>query len=267
MINAKKLEKKWYKYKTKGLLLVSSILGILGLLIYGGYYVLYKMEFNLKPMPSESPKITPAPKVINESNNTFSQKEEGEIVEVKSKESQLLLKPTIPVVDLENEKLKDREAKKQVLIKRKNIAKRKEARKKRLVKAKPSSYLTSDELAVIQGKNIHTKRVAKKINFNKSTNNYMEIMKVKFAKNKNPREALLIAKAYYRAGDYENSEKWSLKANSLDRKLDDSWLLFAKSQDKLGKRKEALEVLLAYYNRSKSVKIKNLIDKMRQKSI
>jgi len=261
MINAKKLEKKWYKYKTKGLLLVSSILAILGILIYGGYYVLYKMEFNFKTMPIESSKITPAPKVINESNNTFSQKEEGEIEKVDNKESQLLLKPTIPVIDLENEKLKDKEAKKQALIRKKG------ARRKRLVKAKPSNYLTAQELAVMSGKNLYVKKVSKKINFNKSSSNYMEIMKSKFSKNKNPREALLIAKAYYRIGDYKNSEAWSLKANSLDKKLDDSWLLFAKSKDKLGKHEEAIKVLLAYYNKNKSVKIKNLIDKMRLKSI
>ena len=39
MINTKELEKRWYKYKTKGMLLVASILTLLSLLIYGGYYL------------------------------------------------------------------------------------------------------------------------------------------------------------------------------------------------------------------------------------
>jgi tetratricopeptide (TPR) repeat protein len=92
-------------------------------------------------------------------------------------------------------------------------------------------------------------------------------MKNKFEQNKNPREALLIAKAYYSAGNYKNAEEWALKANNLDKKLDESWLIFAKSQEKLGKRKEALKILVAYYRTSKSIKVKALIDKFKTKSI
>jgi len=47
MINTKELEKRWYKYKTKGMLLVASILTLLSLLIYGGYYILYKLDINI----------------------------------------------------------------------------------------------------------------------------------------------------------------------------------------------------------------------------
>ncbi len=91
-------------------------------------------------------------------------------------------------------------------------------------------------------------------------------MKDKFQKNKNPREALLIAKAYYRAGNYKESEKWALKANGLNRNLEESWLLFAKSKNALGQKDEALKILITYYNKTRSPKVRLLIEKISSKS-
>lgn len=262
MINTKKLEKRWYKYKAKGVLLVTSILTLVALLIYGGYYILYKLDINIDIGKKEQPKAVMGIQKIKEKNSSII----PNIIEEK-KDDSLLLSPTIPIIDLEQEKLKDSRNKKRAI--KYNIAKKYHTphHQKKLVKAKSSTYLTPSELSVVNGDSIISRRETKKIKFQQSSNNYMTIMKQKFEQNKNPREAILIAKAYYNAGNYKQSEAWSLKANNLNSNLDESWLIFAKSKDKMGKRREALKILVAYYNKSKSSKVKALINKMRAKSI
>jgi len=261
MINTKELEKRWYKYKTKGVLLVVSILTLLSLLIYGGYYILYKLNIDIDK--KEQPKAVMGIQKIKEKNsstvfNTVEEKKDN-------KDNSVLLSPTIPIIDLEKEKQKDNRVKKRAI--KYNIAQKryKPHHKRKLVKAKV--YLTPSELSVLNGDNISTHRKKKKIKFQQSSNNYMSIMKQKFSQNKNPRDALLVAKAYYSAGNYKKAEEWALKANSLNSNLDESWLIFAKSKDKMGKRREALKILIAYYNKSKSSKVKALINKMKSKSI
>jgi len=258
MINTRELEKRWYKYKTKGVLLVTSILTLLSLLIYGGYYILYKLNINININKKEHPKAVMGIQKIREKNSSSIYN----IIEEDKKDNSVLLSPTIPIIDLEKEKQKDNSVKKRAI--KYNIAQKhyKPHHKRKLVKAKVSTYLTPRELSVVNGDNISSHRKKKKINFQQSSNNYMSIMKQKFARNKNPRDALLVAKAYYSAGNYKKSEEWALKANSLNSHLDESWLIFAKSKDKMGKRREALKILIAYYNKSKSPKVKALINKM-----
>ncbi|HHS92837.1 MAG TPA: hypothetical protein ENK82_05775 [Campylobacterales bacterium] len=99
--------------------------------------------------------------------------------------------------------------------------------------------------------------------FKTSSSNYLEIMKDKFAKSKNPREALLLSKAYFKEGDYKSAEKWALTANKLNNGLEESWLLFAKSKVKLGKRDEAVNILASYYKRSHSIEVKRLIGQIK----
>jgi len=267
MINAKELEKRWLKYKTKGALLILSIFALLGLLVYGGYYILYKLDISIDKAPKEhTTKALPIVKT-KEVNKTITAKQESPN-EVKN--DSLILSPTVPIIDLEKEKQKDKQLKKRRAVKY-NIAhkKKRHISKKRLVKAKPSTYLTPSELAVVNGTHYREKRdkKKKKIVIKGSSNNYMSIMKQKFEQNKNPRDAILIAKAYYNAGNYKKAEEWALIANSLNTNLDESWMIFAKSKEKMGKRREALKILVTYYNRSKSSKVKALIEKMKSKSI
>jgi len=258
MINIRELEKRWYKYKTKGVLLIVSILTLLLLLIYGGYYILYKLNIDIKPKTQPKAVMGIQKRKEKNSSTIFNSIEEKQ-------DSSILLSPTIPIIDLEEEKQKDNRVKKRAI--RYNIAKKYSKphhKRKRLVKAKVSTYLTHSELSVLNGDNIPPHRKKKKIKIQQSSNNYMSIMKQKFARNKNPRDAILIAKAYYNAGNYKKSEEWALKANSLNSNLDESWLIFAKSKDKMGKRREALRILITYYNKSKSYKVKALIEKMRK---
>jgi tetratricopeptide (TPR) repeat protein len=156
-------------------------------------------------------------------------------------------------------------AKRRALEKKRALEKNSSERKN-LIKAKGSSALTSSELGVVNGAKIDRKE-SKKITFHTTSNNYMPIMKRKFEQNKNPREAILIAKAYYKAGNYVESEKWALIANNLDKNSEESWFLFAKSKAKLGKRREALKILVSYHKKTKSPQAKELIEKIQSRSI
>ena len=55
-----------------------------------------------------------------------------------------------------------------------------------------------------------------------------------------------MAREYYQIKDYKKSIFWALKANDIDKKAEDSWLIFAKAQIALGYQDEAKRALDAY---------------------
>ena len=297
MINTIELEKRWIKYKTKIFASLFFILFFMLAIPYLSFY-LFEQYQRIQAKDKNISNVTVKDKVEQkielkkiETNITkISSVEKQSIVDTGIKD--VVLSPSIPIIDFNQEKQIDREVeKKKVEIQRKRdrkireererayrkkVAKRralkrkrelekKELKKKKLIKAKASSSLSSSELKVVSGKDIEKNHSEepKKINFKSTNSNYMPIMKRKFEQNKNPREAILIAKAYYHAGNYIESEKWALTANNLDKENSESWLLFAKSKAKLGKRKEALKVLSTYYKKSKSPEVRELIDKIK----
>ncbi len=83
-----------------------------------------------------------------------------------------------------------------------------------------------------------------------------------FAKDKS--DSLFLAKYYYDKMDYEKAEKWALETNRIDNAVEESWLIFAKSLAKRGKRIEALKVLRALLDKSESARGKKLMDKIRR---
>jgi hypothetical protein len=249
MINTKELEKRWYKYKAKTFTLFLSVVMVIILLPYLFYYIYShfnttkESDISRKSDFNQTAKVVAKPKEQSGINNSNSLKKE-----------KLLLSPTIPVIDIDNENRK-----------REYPVKKISKSTKKLIKAKKSATLSAQELAIINGKDL--KKEKKKINFQHSNANYIEVMLQKFKQNKNPREALLLAKAYYQKKDYIESEKWSLIANNLNKNLEESWLIFAKSKAKLGKRREALKILSSYYKTTQSSQAKALIEKIKSRSI
>ncbi len=58
----------------------------------------------------------------------------------------------------------------------------------------------------------------------------MAIMKEKFLKNKNPRDAILMQEPTLGQEIMIRQKSGLLKANSLNNSLEESWILFAKSE-------------------------------------
>ncbi len=260
MINVKELENRWLKYKTKSLILITFMITIVGLLIYGGYYILYKLDFGTKREHKKA--VMSAVRVVDEKNSSIATPLPtpipSHIPTKEPKKDIIQLAPIVPIVDIDDSREVNKKRVKRIIKYKKKLV-RKKIKSKKYIKPKVvvKKKIEKDEI----------EHKIKKIDFKVTTNNYMKIMKDKFNRNKNPRDALLIAKAYYRAGNYKKSEIWALKANNLNKESEESWLLFAKSKDALGKREETLKILIAYYNKTKSPNAKLLIEKISSKSI
>jgi len=83
-----------------------------------------------------------------------------------------------------------------------------------------------------------------------------------FAKDKS--DSLFLAKYYYDKMKYAKAERWALETNKLDNTIEESWLIFAKSLAKQGKRIESLKVLRAFLGKENSAKARALMDKIRR---
>ena len=86
----------------------------------------------------------------------------------------------------------------------------------------------------------------------------------RFEDNKDPLDALYLAKYFYKKGKYEQAEIWAANANNIDGELEDSWIIFAKAKAKQGHRVEAIKILQEYYDSTKSLRAKKLLGKLRR---
>jgi len=269
MNEIRRLEHQWSKYRTRKIISVMIYTSSLYAVAISGYYIFLNLDsihnfFSKKVIPKESNISIVESRdkniSIEESNISRIESEDKNISIEESSEKENItdeiafLKPIIPIIDMEKERAS---TKKYVVHKAKKHSNR--------VKAKPSTYLTSAELSKSKRSN-HEERDTtklKSINMHSSSKNYIETMKKKFLKNRTPREALLLAKVFYREKNYKESEKWALEANKLDSNLDESWIIFAKTKVKMGKKREAVKILAMYYKKSKSHKVLAMIEKIK----
>jgi len=84
----------------------------------------------------------------------------------------------------------------------------------------------------------------------------------RFKKNKNPALSLFIAKKYYELGDYHNAYNYALITNGINSDIEASWIVFAKSLVKLGKKEMAIKTLQDYIKQSQSYSGKLLLDEI-----
>ncbi|MDR1976957.1 MAG: hypothetical protein LBQ18_08220 [Campylobacteraceae bacterium] len=93
--------------------------------------------------------------------------------------------------------------------------------------------------------------------------NIEELIK-KFEASNNIVFATMISEEYFDRKNYRKSLEWALKANEIDSQNELSWIMFAKSQVKLGKRDDAIRALEIYTDYAKSAsKASNLLKSIR----
>ncbi len=80
----------------------------------------------------------------------------------------------------------------------------------------------------------------------------------RFKKNNNPALSLFVAKKYYELGEYHKAYNYALITNEIDREIDASWLIFAKSLVKLNQKEMAIKTLKKYIEDSSSSSAKIL---------
>lgn len=89
--------------------------------------------------------------------------------------------------------------------------------------------------------------------------NSIKYLKERFEKSHNIIFALMLAEEYYISKNYQDSNKWSIIANTIDAENEKSWILFAKSKLKLGQKQDAISALEAYLKNNKSKVAQNLL--------
>lgn len=135
-----------------------------------------------------------------------------------------------------------------VLQKSKNeLLKRLEAAKTKALKAQAlheKELLKKDEkIAAIEEELAQKERVKIQISSQVLSTKSLE---KSFLKDEDIETALKLASLYFSKKDYANALKWSLRANDLDSSRAQTWQIYAKSLEKLGRRDEAKRVLRLY---------------------
>jgi hypothetical protein len=107
------------------------------------------------------------------------------------------------------------------------------------------------------------KKIRMKMVDTKNTQVVKEI-EARFPDTRDYDDAMYLAKYYYRKKRYRKAEYWAMQANAIDSTQEGSWIIFGKAKAKQGHRTDALRVLQAFYDRSGSMRVKMLIDRIRK---
>ena len=120
---------------------------------------------------------------------------------------------------------------------------------------------------IIKAKPKIVKKSRKKMHLNiiktTSVSAYKDVAK-RFHESHDTDDSLFLAKSYYRKGNYKKAEHWALETNKVNGNIEESWLIYAKTKVKLGRRNEAIRVLMSYVKRSNSSRAKNLLYKIKK---
>ena len=92
---------------------------------------------------------------------------------------------------------------------------------------------------------------------------YKDVEK-RFYESRDTDDSLFLAKSYYRKAKYKKAEYWALQTNKVNSNIEESWIIFAQSKVKLGRKNEAIDILSKYLKRANSNRIRNLLYKLKK---
>ena len=107
------------------------------------------------------------------------------------------------------------------------------------------------------------KKIQITIKRRESENDIKEVIR-RFQKNNNPALSLFVAKKYYELGNYKQAYNYALVTNKINNDIEESWLIFAKSLVKLGKKEQAIKTLREYIKFSHSANAQVLLDEIQR---
>jgi len=251
MYDIKPLEEEWKQYKKnkKKPYLISFIVFILSFVsIYS--FLNYKTIFfpkisNLNSSENTKLKIKKNSSILLDNELSVIQVKTQEMIEnikpiVKLKVEKRIENsvPTLPVVD-DIPVLEDKPKRKVVRKKLNNI----KVTRKKIEKPRRKMHLNIIESS--------------------SVGAYKDVEK-RFYQSHDTDDSLFLAKSYYRKGNYKKSEYWSLQTNKVNTNIEESWIIFAKSKVKLGRKNEAMRILTNYLKHSNSRAVKNLLYQLKK---
>ncbi len=86
----------------------------------------------------------------------------------------------------------------------------------------------------------------------------------RFKETSNSNLGLFIARYHYDHGNYSDAYNFALKTNSINNKIDESWIIFSKSLVKLGRVEQAKKTLQLYISESNSDAARSLLESIEQ---
>ncbi|HIP02700.1 MAG TPA: anaphase-promoting protein, partial [Campylobacterales bacterium] len=104
----------------------------------------------------------------------------------------------------------------------------------------------------------------KKVFITSQDDNSLSFIKKKFYATNNAVFSIKLAKKFYESKKYKQALKWSLITNEIDSKNEQSWLMFAKIKDKMGKKQDAINALNEYLKRENSSKAISLLKEIKK---
>jgi len=124
---------------------------------------------------------------------------------------------------------------------------------------------STKQLAADTQKSAIVKPVKKKKVFISSQNvGSLSFIKKKFYATNNVAFSLILSEKFLEKKEYEKALKWALISNEIDEKNEQSWILFAKSKMKLGKKQDAINALNIYLKNNSSTVVKNVLDDIKK---
>jgi len=259
MIDTKKLEKRWIKYKFKSYLLhliiiVSIIVVILIAFIFSGIsfskedkqeiIIAKKTEKIDKKIvtpikvPVKIEVITKEKKIVKNNNQTSQKK--------------IVLEPSFSFISKIESDLKDTRERKEIY----KVPLKKIIKKEPIVIPK-KTLKKIDEQKVVTRRRVEETPI--KIVRQRTQKDIKEVIK-RFEKNHNPALSLFIARQYYKIKEYKKAYNYALITNGINNDIEESWIIFAKSLVKLHKKNIAIKMLRKYIDHSNSYRATTLLD-------
>ena len=259
MFNINDLERRWLRYKIKTYLplVMLGIIGIVGVITLAIYLPsTQEIKESQIHTPIMEPKVlvTPAPRPAkkevmitidvpkNTANNQNIYDSQAEPIQPKTKET-LVLKPSLHFMDNIEESISPYVEEDDYTLQHTITPQQKRVYTERTTIESP--MVVQEEVVV------KPKKSMLNITHNNKKNDLKDVIR-RFKQNKNPALSLFIAKRYYEDGQYQKSYNYALMTNEIDKSIDESWIIFAKSLVKLGQHELASNTLKSYLKTTKS---------------
>ena len=245
MIDVKKLEKRWVKYKFKSYLLhLIIIVGVIVLILIA--IILSDIFIEKQPIEILEEKIEKSvPKKIVEIKKKTKEIEDNQTSQKKIVPLQrLIVEPSYSFISKLESDL--------------NTIEKVEKKYEKIYKVpqvEPVKEIIKEEPIVIPKR----RETPIKIIRQNTRNDIKEVIQ-RFEKNHNPALSLFIARQYYEIKEYKKAYNYALITNGINNDIEDSWIIFAKSLVKLKEKKIAIKMLRKYINYSNSYRATTLLD-------
>jgi len=135
------------------------------------------------------------------------------------------------------------------------------------MKKEPVQSVTQNHVQSIKAVETKAKKSEinkKKVFITSQDGNSLSFIKKKFHATNNALFSIKLAEKFYESKKYEKALKWSLITNEIDSKSDQSWIMFAKIKEKMGRKQDAINALNEYLKHGKSQKARSLLKEIKK---